>query len=109
MGAGMKNEKQLDQGPGTIAAWLDECPFLYSVQSVAHDADGETVALIINRPDDCPGKSPPASYEFAPEWVARVLNIPQADAGRVISGAYESEYFYARLVDLLDEIERGPE
>jgi len=47
------------------------------------------------------------SYEFAPAWVARVLDIPEAEARRVIARAYASEYFYERLIDGLQEFTDG--
>ena len=47
------------------------------------------------------------SYEFAPAWVARVLDISEAEARRVIARAYESEYFYERMIDGLQEFTDG--
>ena len=47
------------------------------------------------------------SYEFAPAWVACVLDISEAEARRVITRAYESEYFYERLIDSLQEFTDG--
>lgn len=93
-----------DTGPGTVAAWLEKCPFQYTITGADYDGDGETITAVFHRAGDAPEILPAPSYELPPAWLAGVLDITEAEAGRVITQAYECEYFYSRLIEMLEEI-----